>query len=447
MRVCVFGAGYVGVVSAVGLSYVGHDVSIFDTDARRIESLREAKVRFLEPGLEALLQEGLSTGRFRATPDPQDALAASDVSLIAVGTPSRGGEIDLSSVLGAARTIGSWLPGAGRWHTVVVKSTIVPGSTDGPVRTTLEECSNRKAGRDFGLGMNPEFLREGSAVNDFLNPDRIVLGGGDKRSIAALAELYASFSCPKLEVAPVNAELIKYASNSLLSTLVSFSNEWAVVCERLPGADVETLMRGLHLDRRLSLGDNGERIRPGILAYLAAGPGFGGSCLPKDLAAARSMADRYGVSTPLLDAVARVNERRPAHVIEMLRRELGALEGRIVAILGLAFKPGTDDIRESPALPLLQLLKTGRATARVWDPMAPAEAMPGQRCSSPEELLSGADAAILVTAWPEIARWPWHDLLPRMKSRTIVDTRNALRTIRWPEGVRYIPIGRGPMIP
>lgn len=444
MRVCVFGAGYVGVVSGVGLSHVGHDVSIVDTLASRVESLRNAKSPVLEPGLEELLREGLSAGRLHVTMDPQEALAGTDASLIAVGTPSRNGEIDLSAVLGVARTIGSWLPSAGRWHTVVIKSTVVPGTTDGPVRTILEQSSHRMAGRDFGLAMNPEFLREGSAVYDFLHPDRIVLGGSDGRSTAALAELYASFSCPKLEVAPVNAELIKYASNALLSTLVSFSNEWAAVCERLPGADVQTMMRGLHLDRRLSLGEDGEPIRPGILAYLAAGPGFGGSCLPKDLAAARYSAGKHGVATPLLDAVARVNEERPKQVIEMIKRELGALEGRVIAVLGLAFKPGTDDTRDSPALPLLRLLETENARTRVWDPMASDGTASTRRCSSPEELLSGADAAVLVTAWPEIASWPWHDLLPRMRSRTIVDARNALRTIQWPDGVRYIPIGRGP---
>jgi UDPglucose 6-dehydrogenase/GDP-mannose 6-dehydrogenase len=444
MKVCVFGAGYVGVVSGAGLSHVGHDVTIVDTSAPRIDSLRAAKSPFLEPGLDDLLREGLSTGRLHVTMDPQEALEGSDVSLIAVGTPSRDGEIDLTAVLGVARTIGAWLTGAGRRHTVVVKSTVVPGTTDGPVRTALEESSHRKAGTDFGLGINPEFLREGSAVCDFLNPDRIVLGGSDARSTAAIAELYASFSCPKLEVAPVNAELIKYASNALLSTLVSFSNEWAAVCEGLPGADVQTMMRGIHLDRRLARGENGEPIRPGILAYLAAGPGFGGSCLPKDLAAARSSAGKNGVATPLLDAVARVNEERPAQVIAILKRELGGLEGRTVAVLGLAFKPGTDDTRDSPALPLLRLLESERARTRVWDPMAANGATPAQRCSTPEELLSGADAAILVTAWPEIARWPWHDLLPQMKSRTIVDARNALRSIQWPDGVRYIPIGRGP---
>jgi UDPglucose 6-dehydrogenase/GDP-mannose 6-dehydrogenase len=327
---------------------------------------------------------------------------------------------------------------------VVVKSTVVPGSTEGPVRTALERSSGLRAGADFGLGMNPEFLREGSAMEDFLRPDRIVLGALDDATRATLRELYASFDCPKVETTLVNAEAIKYASNSLLATLVSFSNEWAAICEDLPGADATTVMEAVHLDRRLSFGAHGERIRPGIVSYLLAGPGFGGSCLPKDLSAARAAARKRGVPTPLLDGAARVNNDRPHRVTEILRRELESLSGRTIALLGLAFKPGTDDTRDSPALPLIRLLEAEGATCRVWDPMAPENATAGKRFG-PAQALDGADAALLVTAWPEIARWPWDELLARMRTRVIVDSRGLLRSRRWPEDVRYVPIGRGPV--
>jgi UDPglucose 6-dehydrogenase len=189
---------------------------------------------------------------------------------------------------------------------------------------------------------------------------------------------------------------------------------------------------------------DGRRFRPGILAYLAAGPGYGGSCLPKDLSAIRASVRKRGAVPPLLDAVARVNEERPGRVVAILRRELGHLTGRVVAVLGLAFKPGTDDVRDSPALPVIRLLESEGAVCRVWDPMAPEHAG-GQRRFSPAEALDGADAALVVTSWPEISDWPWDDLLARMRRRVIVDGRGLLRSRRWPEGVRYIPIGRGPV--
>ena len=444
MKVAVFGAGYAGLVTGAGLAHAGHHVSVFDTSAERLESLRRGVPPFHEPGLAELLREGLDTKRLRVTSDASDALDGTEISMIAVGTPSSSaGDIDLSYVLTAARTIGSWIRGTAARHTVVVKSTVVPGSTEGPIRAAIEEASGRTAGAGFGLGMNPEFLREGSAVEDFVRPDRIVLGAIDPETAQTMRALYAGASCPVVETAPVNAELIKYASNSLLATLVSFSNEWAAFCENLAGADVATVMEGLHLDRRFSIGSEGARIRPGILAYLEAGPGFGGSCLPKDLSAARAAAGKLGVPSPLLDAVARVNADRPERIVALLSRELGDLSGRTVAVLGLAFKPGTDDVRDSPALPIIRLLEEEGATCRVWDPMAPEHAG-GQRRFSPPDALDGADAALLVTAWPQIHEWPWDDLVATMRHRLVLDARGLLKDRRWPKSVRYVAIGRGP---
>jgi len=442
VKVAVFGAGYAGLVTGAGLAHAGHEVAIFDTSAERLESLRRGVPPFHEPGLPELLREGIDATRIRITPDALAALDDTEISMIAVGTPSLpDGDIDLSHVLAAARTIGAWIPSAARRHTVVVKSTVVPGSTEGPIRAALESASGRTAGIDFGLGMNPEFLREGSAVEDFIRPDRIVLGALDPETARTMQALYSGSCCPVVETSPVNAELIKYASNSLLSTLVSFSNEWAAIAEHLPGADVATVMEGLHLDRRITV--DGPRSRPGILAYLAAGPGFGGSCLPKDLSAARAAAGKLGVRSPLLDAVARVNTDRPARIVELLRRELGSLSGRTIAVLGLAFKPGTDDVRDSPSLPLIRILEEEGATCRVWDAMAPEHAG-GQRRFSPAAALEGADAALLVTAWPQIAEWPWDDLVPTMRHPIVLDARGLLRNRRWPASVRYVAIGRGP---
>jgi UDPglucose 6-dehydrogenase/GDP-mannose 6-dehydrogenase len=446
MNITVVGAGYVGLVTGAGLASLGHRVACVDVRAEVVDAINGGRAPFFEPDLPALIQAGLAAGLLRATTDLMAAVSASDVSMIAVGTPSTAAGIDLSAVRAAAEQIGDALRGQSGYHVVVVKSTVVPGTTDTLVLDAVARRSGRRAG-DFGVCANPEFLREGSAVADFLHPDRIVIGEWDERSGAAVAALYEKLDCPIVRTTCRNAELTKYASNALLALLVSFSNELAAICEALPGTDVDDVLDALHLDRRLSPLVEGRRITPAILAYLRSGAGFGGSCLPKDVTALRRFTAGLGLDTALLDAIVAVNERRPRDIAGLIEDAVEGLTERTIAVLGLAFKPGTDDLRDSPALALVERLEAGGGLVRVYDPQvtaAPSAPWTGRgvACATPEDALREADAAVIATAWPEFRAWNWDALCRTMRTPVIVDGRNVLRGVALPAGVRYWPVGR-----
>jgi len=440
MRITVVGTGYVGLVTGACLAHTGHDVTCIDTQPERVAAVNQGQPPFHEPGLAEIMSTALRHGRLRASASTAEAVAASDITILAVGTPSREGAIDLSALSAAAAAVGRGLSGCSSYHVVVVKSTVVPGTTDTVVRGIIERTCGLAAS-SFGIAMNPEFLREGSAVADFMDPDRIVIGQWDERSGQSVAALYQAFDCPKLFTTLRNAEMIKYASNALLATLVSFSNEFASLCEATPGTDVEEVLNGLHLDRRLSPMKDGQRTAPGILSYLRAGCGFGGSCLPKDVSALRDFARRQGISPRLLDAVSAINDARPAQLIELAEDAIGSLQGSSIAVLGLAFKPGTDDLRESPALAIIEHLKRKGADVRAYDPLVCA--VPGIRvCGSAIQAVTGADAAIIATAWPEFALLDWTALSAMMRRPVLIDGRNALRDATLSKTVECIPIGR-----
>lgn len=442
MRVAVIGSGYVGLVTGTGFAQIGHQVTCVDTAADRVALVNHGRAPFHEPGLAEMLSSCVKADRLRASTDALSAVATSDVAFLAVGTPFRDGKMDVSYLSAAAEAVGRGLRSDDNYRVVVVKSTVTPGTTDTLVRGLLERSSGLQAG-SFGLCMNPEFLREGSAVEDFMKPDRIVIGQWDQRSGARLAELYNSFDCPKLFTSIGNAEMTKMASNALLATLISFSNELAAICEAAPGADVDEVLSALHLDRRFSNSSGSGRSVPGILAYLRAGCGFGGSCLPKDLSALRHYARRRAVVPHILDGVAAVNEARPRQLLALAERAVGTLRGTAVAVLGLAFKPGTDDLRDSPALAIASLLQQRGATVRAYDPMFSTQpCVSGLNVSvSAKEALTDADAAILVTAWPEFAAWNWEELCALMRRPILVDGRNALTRVRIPERAIYVCIG------
>lgn len=448
VRVSVVGAGYVGLVTGACLARLGHDVTCIDTRADAVASVNNGEPPFYEPGLRELLAQVLSSGRFRATSDLAASVPASDVTFVAVGTPSSPEGIDLRFIAEAARQIGEALRESERYHVVVVKSTVVPGTTAGLVHSVLERASRSNFAR-IGLCMNPEFLREGSAVDDFLNADRIVIGASDERAGNIVAGLYQTLDAPVVMTSMVNAELIKYASNCLLATLVSFSNELAAVCEVLPGADVDVVMDGLHLDRRFSVVTPEGRQTPGVVSYLRAGSGFGGSCFPKDLAAFRAFAAGAGVDTPILDAVAMVNQRRPNEVVGLISEAVGGLDRRALAVLGLTFKAGTDDLRDSPALALVRALADAGARVRVYDPIVISQIpdLPSsvQFCEHAADALRDADAAVIATAWPEFRTLDWGTLIGSMRQPLLIDGRNCLRGVALPPGLDYRPIGRGPI--
>lgn len=445
MRIAIVGTGYVGLVTGASLAKIGHQVTCVDVLSERVAQIRRGEAPFYEPGLAELLAEVVASGNLKATTSIEEAMQGAELSMIAVGTPAQEEGIDLSAVVAAAGRLGGCLKQAAAYHVVVVKSTVVPGTTATVVRRELEAASGQRVG-DFGLCMNPEFLREGSAVEDFLVPDRIIIGQSDPRAGAVVAELYARFDCPVVHTSLPNAEMIKYTSNTLLSSLISFSNEIAGLCERVPGCDVDDVLTAVQLDRRWSPRIDGRIVRPGILEYLRAGSGYGGSCFPKDIHALRMFARQLGAPAPLLDAVTEVNVRRPRELLARMEQWLGPLRGQTIAAIGLAFKPGSDDLRCSPALEIIRCLDESGAVVRAFDPVAMPAAAKLQTpkftlCRTPEELLSGADAAVITTAWPEIAQWDWTSLAPRMRRACVVDLRNACRKMSWPIGLRYLPIG------
>jgi UDPglucose 6-dehydrogenase len=444
MRVAVVGAGHVGLVTAACLAEKGHQVVCADIDAARVEAIERGRSFIYEPGLDDLVRRNAG-GRLRATTDVGDAIRDSELSLVCVSVPLEKGEDEaLHALSAAAQEIGAALKSSAHGHAVVVKSTVLPGTTTGVVRPLLEAASGRRAGHDFGVGMNPEFLTEGQAVSDFMEPDRIVLGADDADTAAALEELYADFGGSRLCTTPTTAETIKLASNALLSTMISFANELADLATALGDVDVAEVTRGMQLSRYLTVdGGAGPLLAP-LAAYLEAGCGFGGSCLPKDLAALHRHARSVGAPMELLEAVERVNQRRPGVLVDLVRRHLGRLEGARISVLGLAFKPDTDDVRESPAFPVVRKLAAAGADVRVYDPVATdafLAAFPPPPPSAAADLTDAldADAVVIVTRWDEFASIP-QLLNGRANAPLVVDGRRMLTPADVP---RYAGIGLG----
>jgi UDPglucose 6-dehydrogenase len=432
MKVAIVGTGYVGLVSGACLAEKGHDVVCVDTDAAKVEQITRGIAPFREPGLDDLLRKHVARG-LHATTDLRAAVNDSELTLIAVGTPFDGKAIDLSFIREAAGQIGRALRGRASRHTVVVKSTVVPGTTTGVVLPILEAASGMKAGRDFGLGMNPEFLTEGEAVGDFMTPDRLVLGGIDPASIAVQDELYAGFpGVPVIRTNPTTAEMIKYASNCLLANLISFSNELGNLCAAQGGVDIADVMRAVHASRYLTpIAADGTPAPAPINAFLWAGCGFGGSCLPKDTAALRAHGEAAGLNMRILDAILRINDEQPRRIRPLLQKHFHSLRGVRVTILGLAFRPDTDDLRHSPAIPIINDLLEAGSDLTAYDP----QAMDGARrffsddrvryAPTLADAVRHAQAAVIVTRWKEFKRLP--DLLRELNpSAVVVDGRRML---------------------
>jgi UDPglucose 6-dehydrogenase len=439
MRVAIVGMGYVGLVTGVCLAETGHDVTCVDLDEQKVLAVSSGRAPIFETGLEELLERNLGK-RFRATTKLAEAVGGADMTMIAVGTPFNGREIDLSAIDSATRVIGEALRERDDYPVVVVKSTVVPGTTRDVVGPLLEAAARKQAGVDFGVGMNPEFLTEGQAVRDFMQPDRLVLGSGDERTSKKLEELYEVFpDVPRVRTTVTTAEMIKYASNALLATSISFSNELADLCSAVGDVDVVDVMRGLHASTYLTVEG---KLAP-ITSFLEAGCGFGGSCLPKDVKALIAHGERLGTPMRLLQAVIDVNGRRPEELVAAIQRHLPSLDGARVTVLGLAFKPDTDDVRESPAMPIIERLLAESAVVRVHDPVVTTlpEGLAGTQVeleSNLEAALVGADVVVLVTRWQEYERLP-ELLSSRAEQPLVVDGRRMLR----PDVVaRYEGIGR-----
>lgn len=437
MRVTVIGSGYVGLVAGACLAETGNDVVCADVDAAKVERLRRNEVPIYEPGLEELIARNQAEGRLQFTTEVGPAVEHGEVVFIAVGTPpGEDGSADLQHVLAVADVIGRHM----NTPKVVVTKSTVPVGTAGLVR----EAIRARTSQPFWVASNPEFLKEGAAIDDFMKPDRVVLGVDADESRERLGELYAPFvrtGNPILFMDIASAELTKYAANAMLATRISFMNQVADLCERV-GADVSSVRRGIGSDRRIGQ------------AFLFPGPGYGGSCFPKDVQALVHTARTVGASPDILEAVERVNARQKQVVLHKLREALGgSAAGREVAVWGLAFKAETDDMRESPAIPLVEGLLADGAAVRVHDPkaMEVARGHFGDRvryAPDPYDAVQGADALAIVTEWL-VYRNPDLERVGRaMRQRLVVDGRNLYDPVRMRRlGFRYRSIGRADAAP
>jgi UDPglucose 6-dehydrogenase len=410
MKLSIVGTGYVGLVSGACLAERGHEVTCVDLDAAKVDAINAGHAPIHEPGLPELLRSNIGK-RLRASTDLREAVTKSSMTMIAVGTPAVAGRISLAYVERAAGEIGSALKEKRDWHVVVVKSTVIPGTTDGAVRQAVEAASGKAAGSGFSLGMNPEFLTEGTAVADFMRPDRLVIGGIDSRTQDALESLYAAFdpAVPRIRCNNATAEMIKYASNSLLATLISFSNEIGRLCSAVGNVDVADVMRGVHASAYLTIRRDGAApVRAGIASFLEAGCGFGGSCLPKDVTALTAQGRDRGLEMPLLRSVLEINRTQPEQLFRLASKHFPDLRGRKVTVLGLAFKPDTDDVRESPAFPVLKLFRDAGARLTAYDPVArPTDHEEMSDVTIAESLrdaVADAEIVVLVTRWQEFNR-------------------------------------------
>ena len=444
MKITVIGTGYVGLVTGACLADVGNDVLCVDIDARKVERLHAGEIPIHEPGLDAIVRRNVAAGRLSFTTDPAEGARFGVVQMIAVGTPpDEDGSADLQYVLAAARTIARHMRD---WRCVVDKSTVPVGTADRVEAVLREELAARAASEPdaaalgFAVVSNPEFLKEGAAIEDFMKPDRVVLGVEDARAEALMRELYAPFQRNHertIVMSRRSAELTKYAANAMLATRISFMNEMANLAERV-GADIEDVRRGIGSDPRIGY------------SFLYAGAGYGGSCFPKDVKALQRAGDEAGLPLQILSAVEAVNERQKSVLVEKARQRFGSLAGRRFALWGLAFKPNTDDMREAPARALIDALLAEGARVSAYDPVAMDEARRIYReragiefVADPASALSRADALMIVTEWKEF-RSPDFDMLrERLLQPVVFDGRNlydpeAMRR----RGIEYHGIGR-----
>jgi UDPglucose 6-dehydrogenase len=432
MKIAVVGTGYVGLVTGTCFAESGHEVRCVDVDAHKVELLRAGGVPIYEPGLEELVHRNVREKRLSFTTSYAEAIPGVDAAFIAVGTPpGETGEADLSHVLAAAEQIGRSLTG---YAVVVNKSTVPVGSAE-RVAASLRGASSHP----FDVVSNPEFLKEGAAIDDFMRPDRVVVGVSSERARAVMQELYAPFvraEQPVLFMDLRSAELTKYAANAMLATRISFMNEMATLCERL-GADVDQVRRGIGSDRRIGH------------AFLFPGVGFGGSCFPKDVRAVMTMARQIGLDFDLLRSVERVNERQKRWLVEKAAKHFGSLAGRTFALWGLAFKPKTDDMREAPAIAVIEGLIGNGARVRAHDPVArevAARLFDGRGVEfvdEPYAAAEGADALLLVTEWNEFRQPDWARLRRVMKGPVVLDGRNVWDAAKArAAGFTYYGVGR-----
>jgi UDPglucose 6-dehydrogenase len=430
-KIAIVGSGYVGLVTGTCLAELGNHVTCVDNDAAKIECLRAGEIPFYEPSLGEMVARNVQARRLDFTTEIAAAARESEIIFIAVGTPMRAdGHADLSAVRAVAREIGLALDGP----KIVVSKSTVPVETGEMISSIIRE--HAPAPYPVSVVSNPEFLREGSAVADFLKPDRIVIGTDDPETERVMRDLYAPLEAPLVVTDVRTSEMIKYAANAFLATKISFINEIANICELL-GVDVRAVGRGMGFDQRIGT------------QFLSPGIGYGGSCFPKDVRALEQLAVERDYQAPLLHAVELVNRHQVERTVVKLERELGGLHGRVVAVLGLAFKPNTDDIRDAPAINIVRRLLDRGARVRAHDPIANEHARRAVGndvtfCGEMYEAVSGADAVLLATEWNEFRSLDFARCAETMRGRLIVDGRNVFDPEKVAQaGLRYVGVGRG----
>lgn len=436
MNIVIVGTGYVGLVSAACFAEMGNDVTCVDIDEVKINSLKTGNVPIYEPGLEDMVLRNSKAGRLHFSTSVYGALDNAEIVFNAVGTPpDEDGSADLHNVLEVARTIGA----AMKHYLIVVTKSTVPVGTAGKVRATIqEELDRRGLDISFDVASNPEFLKEGAAIKDFMSPDRIVVGVDSERAKEVIARLYRPFLLNNFRVFFMDipsAEMTKYAANAMLAVRISFMNEMANLCDRV-GADIDMVRKGIGADERIG----GK--------FLYAGCGYGGSCFPKDVMALSRTAREHGYAMEITDAAARVNERQKSVVIDKLVSAAGNIDGLKIALWGLSFKPETDDMREAPSLVVIDGLRRAGACVRVYDPVAMDECCRrmGDAVAYSKDIydcVADADALILLTEWKEFRMPDWARVRSAMKGRIIIDGRNIYdRAELTRMGFRYMAIGR-----
>lgn len=439
MKITIIGTGYVGLVSGTCLAEVGNEVLCMDVDERKIAMLKRGEIPIYEPGLEDMVKRNVAAGRLHFTTDVAESVAFGQVQFIAVGTPpDEDGSADLQYVVAAARNIGKHMQD---FRVIVDKSTVPVGTADKVRAAVQEELDKRKLDCGFAVASNPEFLKEGAAVEDFMRPDRIVIGTDNARALEIMRAIYAPFQRNHERIIAMDirsAELTKYAANAMLATRISFMNELALLAEKLQ-ADIEHVRHGIGSDPRIGY------------HFLYPGVGYGGSCFPKDVQALQRTAQEHGVTLKVLNAVEEANERQKAVLIEKITQRFGEdLKGKCFALWGLAFKPNTDDMREAPSRVIIEGLWAKGATVRAYDPVAIHET---QRiygdekriayADSPMDCLEGVDALVIVTEWKVFRSPDFAAVKAKLKTPVIFDGRNLYEpSVVRAQGLEYLPIGR-----
>ncbi|UCC91721.1 MAG: UDP-glucose/GDP-mannose dehydrogenase family protein [Candidatus Aenigmatarchaeota archaeon] len=416
MRISIIGTGYVGLSTGVGFAVKGNEVVCVDINREKVDNINKGVSPIYEPLLDDYLKKVLKEKKFRATTDLKEAIEGTSISFISVGTPSReDGSIDLKYVEEVSKRIGEVLKDK-EYHVVVVKSTVVPETTEKVVIPNLEKSSGKRAGEDFGVCMNPEFLKEGKAMEDFLKPDRVVVGAIDNKSGDVIGRLYENFHAPVLRTDLKTAEMIKYASNALLATKISFSNEIGNICKKL-GINVNEVMKGVGLDSRVT----GK--------FLGSGCGYGGSCFTKDVDALIWKAKDLGYEPKLLQEVHDLNLRQKVKLVEQLEKKVGGLKGKTVCVLGLAFKPDSDDIREASSIPVISKLLEKGARVKAYDPEAGEnmrKVFPDvEYAETAKDAIKDSDACLIVTEWKEFGNLSDRDF-ETMKNKVVIEGRKVL---------------------